>query len=147
MSWKMPDYVDEPLREHLDRVLGLVGKNLPKGEIIEDVFVSKVQTQSGVTNTTAWYFTGRLIGEIRNPNRDDRIVHDLALIKCRVDWMRLDAVRFNFSSENEHPDARLTLEFTTADGLSGELVGAGKSCRHLMDIYKSRFLPNFILEP
>ena len=60
--------------------------------------------------------------------------------------MRLNAFKFKFGSAIEYPDARLTLEFTTADGLSGELVGIGKSCANLMELYRSRFLPNFILE-
>lgn len=123
-------------------VVGAVCKNLPAGEEVEARFVSNPPSGGGPSNISVWIFTRNLVVEVRNPHIDGRIQHDLAPFRESVDWMRLDAHNYNF--EDVRPESRLKLEFTTRDGLNGELYATGEACSELMGIYRKRFLPNFL---
>ena len=141
MTVEVPSYIDSKVKEKIENVLQLVYQNLPSGEQPEDIFVSNPQSDEGPTNISVWLFAQDWMVEIRNPHIDGRIQHDLSPFRHSVDWIRLDARRFKFDA----PEAasELALEFTTTDGLSGELLASGEGCSHLMEIYRSKFLTNF----
>ena len=141
MAVEVPSYVDNKAKEKIENVLQLVYQNLPDGEQPQDIFVSNPQNGGGPTNISVWLFTQTCVVEIRNPHIDGRIQHDLAPFKDSVDWIRLDARRFKFG--DPEPESELALEFTTADGLSGELLASGEGCSRLMEVYREKFLPNF----
>ena len=138
------EYVDPSIREELSRVVGRVFDCLLKAEVPKEapneVFVSTTDS-GGVLNLTAWLFTPQLVVQLRNPLDEDRIQYEVAPFKDAVDWIRLNARRFDLHSSND--DSELELEFTTTDGLSRELAATGKACEHLMSVYQSVFLPNF----
>ena len=139
----VPAYINETIREKIDRVLPSVQENLPSGEDPDALFVS-FSPNEGVTNLSVWLFSENLVVEIRNPHIDGRIQHDLAPFKHSVDWMRLDARDFDFGDQMGS-DSRLRLEFTTKDGLTGELFAKGEeACQDPMKIYRKKFLPNFL---
>ena len=141
MTMTMPSYIDGKVKEKIENVLPLVCQNLPSDEQPEDIFVSNPPTGQGPSNISVWLFTPNLVVEIRNPHIDGRIQQDLSPFKDSVDWIRLDARRFKFNDPD--PESELALEFTTTDGLSGELLASGEGCSRLMEIYRRRFLANF----
>ena len=63
-----------------------------------------------------------------------------------VDWIRLNARNYKFK-EADKEDSELDLEFSTIDGVSSMLSANGSGCGRLMEIYKHRFLDNFIGTP
>ena len=138
------EYVEASVREKLAGVVGTVFDCLLKShfpsEVPDDVFVSTTDS-GGVLNLTAWLFTPRLVVQIRNPLDRDRIQYEMAPFENAVDWIRLNARKFDL--ENSSDDSQLELEFSTADGLTQELSATGKGCDHLMRVYRDRFLSNF----
>ena len=143
MKATVPAYVRETVKDQVNRVLPAVQKNLPAGEKPDALFIS-ISPSEGVTNYSVWLFSEHLVIEIRNPHIAGRIQHDLGPFKNSVDWIRLDAHDFDFEEE-VHPESRLRLEFTTMDGLTGELFAKGEdACRGLMSIYHDKLLPNFL---
>ena len=141
MAIELPDYISAPIREKLGQVVEIVLKNIPEEEELLDYFVSTPPSEGGADNFTVWLFTTQLVVEIRNPLMQGRIQHDLCPFAGLVDWMRLDARNFEFEGPNS--DSSLTLQFTTRDGLSGELWATGLGCSRLVEIYRDRFLKNF----
>ena len=139
MNIELRDYIEVPIQEKLRAVITTVSKNLPEDPV--EVFVSTSLSQNGPTILSAWLFTERVLVEIRNPLSHERIQCELAPFKDAVDWIRLNARRYDF--ENTAPESELELEFTTKDGLTGLLSAAGQGCTHLMEIYRCRFLKNF----
>ena len=140
MTTKVPDYIEEPFKEKIEAVLQRMRNNIP--ESIEDLFVSTPARLLGGSDIyTLWLFTENFVVKVRNPLDLDRIQHDMAYLAKNVDWVQLDARHFDFSTPTG--DSHLELQFTTADGLSGELWGSGPGCARLMEIYKARFLANF----
>ena len=138
------EYVDASVREKLSGIVGtvfdcLLKNSVPK-EVPEEVFVS-TSDSGGVLNVTVWLFTPRLVVQIRNPLDKDRIQYEMAPFKDAVDWIRLNARKFDLNNSSD--DSELELEFTTADGLSQELSATGKGCDHLMRVYRDMFLANF----
>ena len=95
----------------------------------------------GPDYTSVWLFTKNLVVEIRNPLNEGRIQYEIAPFRQAVDWIRLNARRYEFEEPTE--TSQLDLEFTTMDGLSAGLSATGQGCRHLMTIYRDRFLANF----
>ena len=139
MSVELPSYIEKPIQEKLLKVIDTVCKHLPEQPC--DVFVSTSPNGSGPNYPSVWLFTPHLLVEIRNPLNQNRIQCDMAEFKDAVDWIRLNARKYDFESLKN--DSELDLEFTTRDGLTGELSASGEGCAHLMEIYKRRFLLNF----
>ena len=142
MQLEVPSYIDSRFREKMKSLMPVISENLPSGEALVDVFVSNPRGGDPQIRFSAWLFTENLVVEVRNPHFDDRIQHDLAPIRECVDWIRFDARNYDFSEYT--PESELSLEFSTKDGLTGELFASGEGCKRLMEIYRSRFLPNFI---
>ena len=140
MVANVPDYIEGPIRAKIESVFELMRGNIP--EAIEELFVSTYPNANGPDRYTLWLFTDRFVVKVPNPLNLDRIEHDMASLKACVDWVQLDARNYDFSPLHAS-DSRLKLEFTTTDGLSGELWGEGEGCLRLMEIYKTRFLGNF----
>ena len=136
---ELPEYVGEPALDGLRRVITIVSEHLP--ETREEIFVSMGLIGGGPDYLSAWLFTANLIVEVRNPLAHARIQYEMAPLKGCVDWIRLNARRYEFKEPAE--DSELDLEFTTTDGLSGVLSSYGQGCRHLMDFFRRRFLANF----
>ena len=138
------EYVDASDREELagivDTVFDCLLKNIFPKEVPEEVFVS-ITDSGGVINVTAWLFTPSLVVQIRNPLHKGRIQYEMAPLKDAVDWIRLNARKFDLNNSSD--DSQLELEFTTSDGLSQELSATGKGCDHLMKVYRNIFLANF----
>ena len=140
MTMELPEYIDAPIRDKLGKVIATVINNLPEEP---QQAVVGVTWGNGVPEyPNAWLFTENYVVEIRNPLNQDRIQHDLALFRGRVDWIRLNARRYEFS-ESPTENSELDLEFTTTDGFSGTLSTVGKGCVDLMKVYRDRFLQNF----
>ena len=139
MAIELLDYIEAPIREKLQRVIATVSKNLP--EQPDGVYCSTISSEGGPTYPNVWLFTPNLVVEIRNPLSQDRIQHDLAPFAGTIDWIRLNARRYEF--ENATEDSQLELEFTATGGLAGTLSAAGQGCPHLMEVYHRRFLANF----
>ena len=139
MAIELPDYIEAPIREKLERVIGIVRENLP--EEPDEVFSSADSSEGRATYPNVWLFTPNLVVEIRNPLSQDRIQHDLAPFAGTVDWIRLNARKYQFGDATE--DSQLELEFTTTGGLAGTLSAVGQGCPHLMSLYRERFLRNF----
>ena len=139
MAIELPPYIDEKVRQKLDKVIGLVSKNLP--EQPDEAFCNVTSGDRGFTYPEVWLFTPRLVVEIRNPLSATRIQHDLASFANIVDWIRLTAHDYDF--ERADAVSKLELEFTTTDGLSGTLSAVGEGCTDLMKVYRDKFLPNF----
>ena len=139
MIAEIPEYVDPQVREKITRIFEMMRDNIP-GEV-EELFVSIAPNASGPGSITLWAFTDLHVVRVWDPINEDRIQHEIAYVARCVDWVELDARKFNFGTPDRN--SRLRLEFTTTDGLSGELWGEGEGCTHLMTIYKERFLRNF----
>ena len=140
MTVKVPDYIEEPFRVKIEAVLECMRDNIP--EPIDDLFVSTpARLLGGPDNYTLWLFTEQFVVKVRNALNLDRIQHDMAYLAKSVDWVQLDARNFDFIAPAS--ESHLELQFTTADGLSGELWAAGPGCTRLMEIYRERFLKNF----
>ena len=139
MPVKVPDYIEGPIRTKIEIVLELMRGNIP--EDIEDLFVSTYPNATGPDRYTLWLFTDRFVVKVQNPINLERIVHELASLKHGVDWVQLDARKFDFGKHAS--DSILMLQFTTTDGMSDELWGEGEGCPRLMEVYKKRFLGNF----
>ena len=140
MVIELPEYIEAPIREKLGKVIATVSSNLP--EEPDEAFSSVSSGEGGRTYPNTWLFTRNLVVEIRNPLSQDRIQHDLARLAESVDWIRLNARKYEFGDATE--DSQLELEFTTTDGLAGTLSATGQGCIRLMEVYRSRFLANFI---
>lgn len=139
MTIDLPEYIEEPIRNKLDRVVASVIKNLP--EEPQGAFVSTSVRQGTLNVLSVWLFTPKLVVEIRKPLSQARIQYDMARLMDAVDWIRLIAHDYEFGEPSE--DSRLDLEFTTTDGVSSVISANGEGCRRLMEVYRNRFLPNF----
>ena len=141
MDIVLPEYIDGFVRERLHEVMATVSMNLPEKPV--EAFVS---TSRGEPNYLGvWLFTEKLAVEIRNPLNRARIQYDMFRFSDAVDWIRLNARNYEFTDPVE--DSELELEFSTIDGVSGILSANGAGCHYLMEVYKSRFLQNFIVPP
>ena len=132
MTIELRDYIENPVQEKLRDVIARVTKNLPEDP--KEVFISTSLSRDGPNILSAWLFTERVMVEIRNPLSHERIQYDIAPFKSAVDWIRLNARKYDF--EIPTPESELELEFTTRDGLTGSLSAAGQGCTHLMEIYR-----------
>ena len=139
MEHKLPEYIEEPIREKLSKVVDTVASNLPEG--LEEIFVSTSLSQGERGYPSVWLFTARLAVEIRQPLNQGRIQCDMFRLKDAVDWIRLSARRYDFKEATENSE--LYVEFATIDSVSCILEATGEGCRHLMDVYKHRVTPNF----
>ena len=139
MAITLRDYIEEPIRKELKGVIDIVSQELP--ETPEEAFVSTEGDLNGRNYPSVWLFTPHLLVEIRNPLNQDRTQFEFSPFERSVDWIRLNARKYDF--ENCTEQSRLALEFTTKDGLDGTLMAAGRGCSHLMEIYNQRFLKNF----
>ena len=139
MTVNLPEYIEAPIREKLQKALTGVMENLP--ETPEEAFVSTSLSDDAPIYRGIWLFTPKLVVEIRNPLNQDRIQYEIAPFKKAVDWIRLNARKYEF--DNPTKDSQFDLEFTTKDGLSSELSAIGQGCQDLLRIYRERFLPNF----
>ena len=135
----LPSYIELPIREKLANVIDIVTPHLPEKQV-EAVFVSTNTGEGGPKVLSVWLFTKNLIVDIRGPLRKDRIQFDFARFSKAVDWIRLNARRYDYESPGI--DSQLELEFTTTDGLATELSATGEGCTHLMEVYRNRFLAN-----
>ena len=139
MPVKVPNYIEGPIRTKIETVLELMRGNVP--EDIKELFVSTYPNATGPDRYTLWLFTDRFVVKVPNPINLERIVHELGSLKHGVDWVQLDARKFDF--DKHASNSILMLQFTTTDGMSGELWGEGEGCPRLMEIYKKWFLKNF----
>ena len=139
MCIELPKYVEEPIGEKLRKVMATVVSTLP--EKPDEAYVSTSFSRGELNYLGIWLFTPTLAVEIRNPLSQARIQYDMFRFKDAVDWIRLNARRYEFRELLE--DSHLELEFTTIDGVSSTLSASGEGCRDLMDIYRRRFLQNF----
>ena len=139
MTVKMPEYLEESINTMVDDVFRRIQGNIP--EEVEDLFISIPPRTTSPDSYILWVFTKLYIVRVWNPSNVDRIQHDMAYLANCVDWVELDARKFDFV--NSESSSRMRLEFTTTDGFSGELWGQGKGCDHLMTIYRERFIKNF----
>ena len=139
MEVVLRDYIEATVREKLTKVIDTVSNNLPEQPC--EVFVSTSANGGGPNYPSIWLFTQHLLVEIRNPLNQDRVQFELFPFKDAVDWMRLNARKYDF--KNPMRDSALDLEFTTKDGLTAELTATGEGCAHLMELYRRRFLLNF----
>ena len=133
----LPDYIEQPIRQKLEETIKAVTPQLP--EPPEEAFVSTNLGDPKIPSV--WLFTKHLIVEIRGPLNQGRIQFDLARLYKAVDWIRLNARKYDFGKPAD--DSRLDLEFTTIDGLATELLATGEGCARLMEVYRDRFLENF----
>ena len=142
MVQELPAYIEAPIKAKLGHRIEAVCKSLPDTETLDRIFVSTSSGEGGRPNyPSIWLFTQHLIVEIRNPLSSDRMQHELAPFFKAVDWIRLNARKYEFADPSD--ESQLELEFTTKDGYSGELSASGKACSDLIDVYRQRFLPNF----
>ena len=133
----LPQYIEPPIREKLEEAINAVTPHLPESP--EVVFVS---TQVGEPKVpSVWLFTNHLIVEIRRPLNKERIQFDFGRLHEAVDWVRLNARKYDL--KNPAADSVLQLEFTTTDGMSSELSATGEGCAHLLEVYRKRVLANF----
>lgn len=140
MTAKLPEYLEEQTRSKIEPTLAMVGENIPG--TIQETFLSTPPNVSGPGSFALWVFTDLDVVLVWDPFDRDRVRFDVSHLADCVDWVRCDARQFNGSK----PESRsiLLVEYSTGDGVSGELWGVGeKSCAHLMEIYKHRFLKNF----
>ena len=140
MNVLLPNYIVAPFRERLDEVARAVSVLLP--EEPQEAFVSIGSGESESQFLGIWLFTDKLIVEIRNPLYADRIQYEIATLKDSVDWIRLTADHYDF--ENEREESQLDLEFTTKDGLSSMISAISRGCPQLLQLYRNRFVTNFI---
>ena len=141
MNIDLPEYIDAPIREKLEKIKAKVIENLPDNESPNGIFVSTKSTQGSLSYLGIWLFTPRLVVEIRNPLSKARIQYEMARLRDAVDWIRLNARNYDF--KDHRADSELDLEFTTEDGLSSVLSANGEGCPTLMEVYRDSFLPNF----
>ena len=142
MSATLPEYLDEGIRSSLAPALDTVREYIPGP--FRDVFLSTPPTShpGGHRSISLWVFTDLHVVAIWNPSDTTRRQFDVSYLADCVDWLRFDARRF--AGNKPESQSSLLVEYTTADGVSGELWGEGeKSCAHLLEIYKDRFLKNF----
>lgn len=139
MSVRVPEYIDEPIRVQLIKVIETVIPNLPEDPF--EIFVSTNLNRGELNYLGVWLFTSKLAVEIRNPLNQHRIQYDIYGFSDKVDWIRLNARNYEFGDPVE--DSQLDLEFSTADGVSSGLSANGEGCTHLMRLYKEKFLRNF----
>ena len=139
MDNSLPEYIEEPIRDELSKVVATVTANLP--ENLEETFVSTSFSQGERNYPSVWLFTSKLAVEIRYPLRQARIQYEMFRLKNSVDWIRLNARRYDFGDPAENSE--LDIEFTTIDSVSSILEATGDGCRHLMGVYKRWFSPNF----
>ena len=69
MDLELPEYIDQPIRERLHKVVATVCENLP--EKPAEAFVSTGRGEPHYRGV--WLFTENLAVEIRNPLNQDRI--------------------------------------------------------------------------
>ena len=141
MSIDLPDYVEEPFRDKLHQVVSKVISILPDDEHPVRAFVSTDTTRSELTYLSVYLFTPKLVVEIRRPLDKERIQYEMFRLKDTVDWIRLNARKYDFETAVE--DSQLELEFTTTEGASSVLSANGTGCSDLMEVYKSYFRHNF----
>lgn len=140
MCVKLPEYIGNAYRKKLSGVIETVTRHLP--EQPEEAYVSTDLDEGVVVYPGVWLFTPRLLVEIRNPLYGDRIQFEIARLERAVDWVRLNARKYEFDEPTDN--SQLELEFTTIDGLSSALLATGRGCRELMNVYHTRFLPNLV---
>ena len=133
----LPEYIEPPIREKLEEAIEAVAPHLP--EPPEECFVSTQATEPRVPSI--WLFTKHLLVEIRLPLSKERVQFDFARLHRSVDWIRLNARRYDFAHAVD--DSVLELEFTTTDGTNSELSATGEGCTRLMEVYRERILRNF----
>ena len=138
MAIRLPKYIDDSIQKRLHKVIDAVSENLP--EKPAEAFVSTSQSEPKYLGV--WLFTKDLAVEIRMPLIEGRIQYDICRFRKSIDWIRISARNYDFIEHRE--DSELELEFSTADGVSSALSADGAGCPCLMELYKNRFLPNFI---
>ena len=139
MTVKLPEYIEDPIKEKLHKVMVAVIETLP--EEPDEAFVSTSFNEGALNYLGIWLFTPKLLVEIRNPLSQDRIQYEIARLKEAVDWIRLNARKYEFKDPRE--DSQLDLEFTNRDGFSSALSATGQGCQDLLKIYRDIFLLNF----
>ena len=138
MGAQVPENIQGPIRDRLEKVISLVKKNL--AEEVSDLFVSSRPGETGPEYIAIWLFTENFMAEVRNPLRQAQLQHDVARLAGLVDWLRLTGRNYEFLEAEQNSE--LDLEFSTSDGLSGTLSATGTSCELLMDIYRRKFRDN-----
>jgi hypothetical protein len=140
MDTYWPDYMEAPVRHKLTEVMQTVIEKLP--EKPDKAFVCTDRSVGARSYFCIWLFTQKLMVKIRNSLNQDRIQYEMYRFENAVDWIRLNARRYDFKKPMS--DSQLDLEFTTTDGVSDELSATGEGCHYLMEIYHDRFLSNFV---
>ena len=140
MAIVLPEYLPLPIREQFEEIIGAVSRNIP--EDIEEVFPSIELVYEGPSYPNIWLFTSTFIVQVQRPSINNRIQHDIAPFAGLVDWVRLTARNYDFA--DGEGNSELDLEFTTNGGLGGTLSTRGEGCKHLMDIYRRRFLDDLV---
>ena len=140
MCVELPGHIRDVYRKKMNELIKTVARHLPEEPI--EAYVSTELDEGTLTYPSLWLFTCRLLVEIRNPVFGGRIQFEVARLERAVDWIRLNARKYEF--DEPEADSQLELEFTTIDGLSSALVATGKGCLELMNVYRNRFLPNLV---
>ena len=139
MKIDLPEYIEDPIRQKLHKVMQTVMQIIP--EKPDEFFVSTALREASLDYVGIWLFTPRLVVEIRNPLGKDRIQYEMARFKGAVDWIRLNAR--NYDLKAHQADSALDLEFTTEDAFSSVLSANGAGCDELMKVYREVFIANF----
>ena len=142
MPVDIPEYIDAPIRKKLTNIVRIVCEHLLKDEVPDRVFVSTSAGPNSLSHLGVWLFIHRFVVEIRNPLRAARVHFEVYRFKEAVDWIRLNARNYEFGECIR--ESELELEFSTEDGVTGVLSANGEGCGRLMELYREKFIPNFI---
>ena len=104
MNIEIPKYIGKSIREELQRISTKIARHLPKDEILDQVFVSTSSFSGELKYLGVWLFTSKLVVEIRNPLEKDRVQFEMARFKGAVDWIRLNARKYQFKDPSEESE-------------------------------------------
>lgn len=142
MKIDFPEYIEDHRKSELRKIIDTIVETLPEKPKSNDTpFFSTDSNQESSSYFIIWLFTTTLAVQIRNSRKHYRVQYEIVRLKDAVDWIRLNAVEYDLV--NPTVSSQLEIEFTTTDGATGELSATGERCRALMELYKTRFLPNF----
>ena len=111
---------------------------------ILDMFVTEYLDKDGNRQyESLWLFSKTSIMEAKQFLKEDDF--DLAAARKQVKYWTIKKEEYDFKEAS--PKSRMTLGFSLATGISGELKASRENCDHLKTLFFKHIIPNVIESP
>ena len=126
-----------PLIDRIDHVISSYAIFCP--EVITQIFVSEFIKEDGTREyESLWLFSETFIMEAKRFVNQDNF--DITPLKNRLNYIQIEKRDYEFTETTE--SSRLSIHFSSRDGISGDIKGSKVNCRYLYDIFVNHILTN-----